>query len=274
MDRPDTTKANEDSPEDPPEKPTTGQWLWSEFKFFSKLGVFILAFLTFVWGHFKIPSESMQPTLEVGDHLYVSKYAYGFSKHSLPYLLHKLPLPEGRVLSKLPKRGDVVVFRNPHTGLVMIKRVVGLPGDRIQVRRGQLFLNDEQVERERLSERLYREHRSQSLSPQRVDVYRQQLPGMKSSFTIYERNDVQILDNTPVFIVPEDSLFFMGDNRDNSIDSRDTRRNKETGLPIGPGIIHMNYVIGRADRMMFSFKKCNRNEGLYCPPKGRWMEKL
>jgi len=69
-----------------------------------------------------------------------------------------------------------------------------------------------------------------------------------------------------LFIVPEDSLFFMGDNRDNSVDSRDTEH--------GPGMVHMNYVMGRADRMMFSLKKCNRNEDLFCPPKGRWMEKL
>ena len=246
------------------EKPSTSEWLWSEFKFFSKLGVFILAFLTLVWGHFKIPSESMQPTLEVGDHLYVSKYAYGFSKHSLPYLLHKLPLPEGRVFSRLPKRGDVVVFRNPKSGIVMIKRTIGLPGDKIQVRQGELFLNGERVNRERIDDRLYREHASQR--PRNVNVYRQTLAGMDDAFIIYEREDSYPLDNTPIFIVPKNALFFMGDNRDNSIDSRD---------PVyGPGIVHMNYVMGRAERMMFSFKKCNRNEDLYCPPKGRWMEKL
>lgn len=241
-----------------------GAWFWSEFKFFAKLGAFILAFVTMVWGHFKIPSESMQPTLEVGDHLYVSKYAYGYSKHSLPYLLHNLPLPEGRIFSRLPKRGDVVVFRNPNSGIVMIKRVVGLPGDQLQIRRGQLYINGEAVERDRLDGRLYREHANQRVRS--VNVYGQSLPDMDESFVIYERDDTHRLDNTPIFIVPDESLFFMGDNRDNSIDSRDPEN--------GPGIVPMDYVMGRADRVMFSFKRCNRNEDLYCPAKKRVMKKL
>ena len=241
-----------------------GAWFWSEFKFFAKLGAFILAFVTLVWGHFKIPSESMQPTLEVGDHLYVSKYAYGYSKHSLPYLLHNLPLPEGRIFSRLPKRGDVVVFRNPNSGIVMIKRVVGLPGDQLQIRRGQLYINGEAVERDRLDGRLYREHANQRVRS--VNVYGQSLPDMDESFVIYERDDTHRLDNTPIFIVPDESLFFMGDNRDNSIDSRDPEN--------GPGIVPMDYVMGRADRVMFSFKRCNRNEDLYCPAKKRVMKKL
>jgi len=264
MDSSETTIPTEETSESPSKKLTPGEWLWSEFKFFAKLSVFILAFLTFVWGHFKIPSESMQPTLEVGDHLYVSKYAYGVSKHSLPYLLHKLPLPDGRLFSHLPDRGDVVVFRNPKSGIVMIKRVAGLPGDKIQIKQGQLYLNDVVVKREKIDGRLYREHATQL--PRSVNVYEQTLPGMKKPFIIYERSDSHALDNTAVFIVPKNALFFMGDNRDNSIDSRDPDR--------GPGIVDMNYVIGRADRMMFSLKKCNRNEDLYCPPKGRWMEKL
>ena len=249
--------------EDSEKRLSIGAWLWSEFKFFAKLGVFILAFITLVWGHFKIPSESMQPTLEVGDHLYVSKYAYGYSKHSLPYLLHKLPLPEGRVFSRLPKRGDVVVFRNPKSGIVMIKRAIGLPGDTLQIRSGELYLNGELVVRERIDGRLYRDHKNGRVV--KVDAYSQTFPGMNDGFTIYERNDVHPLDNTPVFIVEDDSLFFMGDNRDNSIDSRAND---------GPGMVHMNYVMGRADRVMFSFKRCNRDEDLHCPAKGRWMKKL
>lgn len=264
MESPDPTTDAQNASEEAAEPRSIGERVWSEIKFFSKLGAFILAFITLVWGHFKIPSESMQPTLEVGDHLYVSKYAYGYSKHSLPYLLHKLPLPEGRILSRLPKRGDVVVFRNPKTDIIMIKRVIGLPGDELQIRRGQLYLNGEGVARERIDGRLYREHATQRVRS--VNVYTQTLPGMEGEFVIYERDDTYPLDNTPVFIVPEDSLFFMGDNRDNSIDSRDPRN--------GPGIVPMNYVMGRADRVMFSFKRCNRTEDLHCPAKGRFMEKL
>ena len=112
------------------EKPSLGQRIWSEVKFFAGLISFMFVFLTFIWGHYKIPSESMLPTLEVGDHLYVSKFAYGFSRHSPPFGLHKLPfLKEGKIFSKLPERGDVVVFRNPKNDIVMIKRAVGLPGD-------------------------------------------------------------------------------------------------------------------------------------------------
>jgi len=259
-------KAQNSTPdtEEKAEPRSAGAWLWSEFKFFAKLGVFIVAFITLVWGHFKIPSESMQPTLEVGDHLYVSKYAYGYSKHSLPYLLHNLPLPEGRIFSRLPERGDVVVFRNPNTGIIMIKRVVGLPGDTLQVRSGQLYLNSEPIARGKIDGRLYREHATKRVRS--VNVYGQSLPGMTEGFVIYERDDTHRLDNTPAFIIPENSLFFMGDNRDNSIDSRDPQN--------GPGIVPMNYVMGRADRVMFSFKRCNRKEDLYCPPKNRVMKKL
>lgn len=256
--------AASDSPETEAEKLTGGAWVWSEFKFFSGLLVVILAFLTFVWGHFKIPSESMQPTLEVGDHLYVSKYAYGFSKHSLPAILYKLPLPEGRIFAKLPERGDVVVFRNPKSDLVMIKRVVGLPGDRIQTKDGQLYINGTLISRQKFDTRLYRDHKHKRVVS--VEVYTQTLPDSEKDFVIYEKNDVSPLDTTALFIVPEDNLFFMGDSRDNSIDSRDQN--------YGPGPVHINYLIGRADRMMFSFKRCNRDEDLYCPPKGRWMEKL
>jgi len=87
----------------------------SEVKFFAGLFVFIFIFFSTVWGHYKIPSESMLPTLEVGDHVYVSKFTYGYSRHSLPFGAHKLPIADGKQLfSRLPKRGDVVVFRNPY----------------------------------------------------------------------------------------------------------------------------------------------------------------
>lgn len=248
---------------DSPDKRSPVQWLLGEIKFFGGLFLVIIAFLTLVWGHFKIPSESMQPALEVGDHIYVSKFAYGYSKHSLPYLLHKLPLPEGRIFSRLPKRGDVAVFRNQKNELVMIKRVVGLPGDRVQTRGGELYLNGALVPRQQVDARMYRDHPIERVIG--VQVYSQTLPGSDEPFLIYERNDQYPLDDTIVFEVPEDHLFFMGDNRDNSTDSRASD---------GPEMVPMNNLMGRADRMMFSFKRCDRDEDLYCPPKGRFMEKL
>ncbi len=255
----------------------------SELKFLLGLFAFITVFFTFVWGHYKIPSESMQPTLEVGDHLYVSKYAYGYSRYSLPFGFDRLPiLKAGKVMSKLPTRGDVAVFKNPTTGMIMIKRVVGLPGDTIAVTGGRLILNGQMIEREAIGSHLYRQH-SGAFAPKKtglarfnpmawpqgavagVDVYRESWPGEDGSHIIYEQTDQGALDNVGPFSVPEGHVFFMGDNRDNSIDSR--------AGPQGPGLVPLDHLIGRADLMMFSFKRCPEEEGLYCPPK-RWFKKL
>ena len=203
----------------------------------------------------------MQPTLEVGDHLYVSKFAYGYSKHSLPFGLSKLPVPRGKILSKLPRRGDVVVFSNPRTGMIMIKRVVGLPGDTINVNGGRLVINGNMIAREAVANYLYREHRGGVVG---VDVYNETLPDEKQSHAIYEQSGSLSLDNVGPFTVPEGHVFMMGDNRDNSVDSR---------APTGPGMVPLDHLIGRADLMMFSFKRCDKTENLYCPP-SRWAIKM
>lgn len=234
---------------------TLSQRIVSEIKFFVGLIAFVLTFMTLVWGHFKIPSESMQPTLEVGDHLYVSKFSYGYSRHSLPFNFYKLPfLKDGKIFSRLPERGDVAVFRNPVNALVMIKRVVGLPGDTVQVTGGRLILNGTEIPREPLDAFLYREHQGRVVG---VDAYAEQLPGEAQSHIIYEQTDIGFLDNTDLFIVPDGHVFFMGDNRDNSVDSR---------APNGPGIVPVDHLIGRADLMMFSFNRCEVEEGMKCPP--------
>jgi len=238
------------------------QRIWSEIKFFAGLASFMLVFLTFIWGHYKIPSESMLPTLEVGDHLYVSKFAYGYSRHSAPFGLHKLPfLKDGKIFSKLPQRGDVAVFRNPKNNLVMIKRVAGLPGDKIRVYRGRLFINDIIVERDPIDNYLYREHRGRKVG---VDVYGERWPGETDTHRIYEQTDSGSLDDTEEFIVPSQTVFFIGDNRDNSTDSR---------ASLGPGYVPLDHLIGRADLMMFSFKRCAKEPDLRCPPR-RFMKKL
>jgi len=258
-----TDEITSEAPETEAEKPSIGQRIMAEVKFFAGLGVVMLAFLTLVWGHYKIPSESMQPTLEVGDHLYVSKFAYGYSRHSIPFNLHKLPfLKDGKIFSKVPKRGDVAVFRNPKTGVVMIKRVTGLPGDTIRMHRGRLFINDVVVPREEITNYLYRQHLGSVVG---VDVFKESLPGYDQDYLIYEQTDGGNLDTSrEPFVVPEGHVFFMGDNRDNSTDSR---------ASLGPGYVPLDHLIGRADLMMFSFKRCKKEENLYCPP-FRAMKKL
>ena len=244
------------------EKLSLGQRILAEVKFFAGLAVIMLAFLTLVWGHYKIPSESMQPTLEVGDHLYVSKFAYGYSRHSVPFNLHKLPfLKDGKIFSKVPKRGDVAVFRNPKSGIVMIKRVIGLPGDTIRTHRGRLFINDVLVQRENIDNYLYRQHLGSVVG---VDVFNETLPDMEETHIIYEQTDGGNLDSKGPFEVPEGHVFFMGDNRDNSTDSR---------AALGPGYVPLDHLIGRADLMMFSFKRCRKEDNLHCPP-FRAMKKL
>lgn len=266
--------------DDEPEK-TKKEAFLDEVKFFSGMFVFILVFHTFIFGHYKIPSESMQPTLEVGDHLYVSKFAYGYSKHSLPFGIDKLPFwPEGKVLSKVPKRGDVVVFRNPRSGIVMIKRALGMPGDEIVVTRGRFYINGELIERtpvesftyradngpRKFTEKITGRNKDHEQWGYRISVteYTEQWPGQENPHHIYEMTDMENLDNVRPMIVPQDTIFFLGDNRDRSFDSRADR---------GPGFVPFDHLIGRADMMMFSFKKCEKEEGIKCPPR-RFMKRL
>lgn len=262
------------------EKKPFGEVVKDELQFFAGLIAFLLLFHTFLFGHYKIPSESMQPTLEVGDHLYVSKFAYGYSKESLPFGLNALPLPSGKVLSRLPKRGDVVVFRNPRSGIVMIKRALGLPGDEIVVSRGRFYLNGELIDRKKTDEFTYRVDKGPRSIPQiitgrnkdherwgykiTVNEYEEQWPGEDKPHKIFEMSDMANLDNVRPMIVPADTVFFMGDARDRSLDSRAID---------GPGFVPVDHLIGRADRMMFSFKKCPDEAGIYCP-KRRFMQGL
>jgi signal peptidase I len=181
---------------------------------------------------FYVPSASMEPTLLIGDALLASKYPYGYSTASLP--IH-VSFPEtSRVFGELPKRGDVVVFRWPgDRSQVWVKRVIGLPGDRIQMRAGRLYINDALVARRSIG---------------RFDgdqLYVETLPNGREH-EIIEISDADRHDDTPVFTVPAGHYFMMGDNRDNSLDSR---------IPTvegGVGFVPEENLVARADRLLFS----------------------
>lgn len=263
-----TERASQAVDQDAGEKQPKKVTLKSELRFYGIFFLCFLVFTTFGWGHYRIPSESMQPTLEVGDRLYVSKFAYGYSRHDLPFGGKLGFLGDGVINPSLPERGDVVVFRHPKSGIVMIKRAVGLPGDEIQYRGGRLYINGQLIERTQVDKFKYREHKVKYNRPEpdivEVTVYEEQWPGEEKPHRIFEQQDYARLDSIEPKIVPEGTLFFIGDNRDNSTDSRDDN---------GPGFVPLDHVIGRAEMMVLSFKRCKEEPGVRCPG-SRWFLKL
>ena len=185
---------------------------------------------------FRIPSGSMYPTLEVGDYLFVSKYTYGYSKHSFPASL--MPI-KGRIFSSVPERGDIVVFKFPVDNKTdFIKRVVGLPGDTIEVRRGVLYINDKAVERKEVGSYKVDEF---VVRPETYTEYEEILPnGVKHKILEISDHEAQV-DNTTKVTVPENHLFVMGDNRDRSDDSR-----------VSVGFVPMENLVGKARFLFFS----------------------
>lgn len=170
---------------------------------------------TFWFEPFKIPSGSMYPTLEVGDFLFVSKYTYGYSKHSFPF---SFPEFSGRIWQDLPERGDVVVFKFPKDNKTdYIKRIIGLPGDKVQVKNGRLYINGKMMERKDAKTYVIDEY---ILFPKKFTEYTEVLPEGRTH-QILEHSDEEFqIDNTPEFTIPAEHYFMMGDNRDNSNDSR------------------------------------------------------
>jgi signal peptidase I len=197
----------------------------------------ILAFVirTLFFQPFSIPSGSMRPTLLEGDYLFVSKYAYGYANASIPL---SPKIFEGRIWGGTPERGDVVVFKYPpNPKQDYIKRVIGLPGDRIQMKDGVLFLNGEAVKREKTRE-IDNVDITEEARP--VEVYRETLPNGVSYDTLDLFPNTQA-DNTEEVTVPPGHYFMMGDNRDNSQDSR-----------FGVGFVPEDHLVGRANVVFFS----------------------
>ena len=226
------------------------------FVFLLKLVLIVVVFRSFVFSPFNIPSESMLPRLMNGDYLLAAKWPYGFSKYSLPF---SLPLLPGRYFAHQPERGDVVIFKAPPLDDVdYIKRVIGLPGDQIQVIGGQVNINGKPVPKVRIADfeapispnthcylPQFEASRPDGSHYCHYPRYRETLPGGRS----YNVLDLGITpqDNTAPIIVPEGHLFMMGDNRDNSLDSR---------FPAVPGqgigMVPQDNLIGKASIMMFS----------------------
>ncbi len=191
---------------------------------------------TFLYEPFKIPSGSMYPSLYVGDFLFVSKYTYGYSKHSFPF---SMPLFNGRIWSDEPQRGDVVVFKFPQDNKTdYIKRVIGLPGDKIKLENGRLYINGVLVEREPIDDFVLRDKYG---NVERFRQYIETLPnGVKHN--IIEVSDSEIYDDVPELTVPEGNYFMMGDNRDRSDDSR-----------VNVGFVPFENLVGKARVLFFSY---------------------
>jgi signal peptidase I len=207
---------------------------------------------TFAYEPFSIPSGSMLPGLQVGDYLFVSKFSYGYSRYSFPWSPNLFP---GRIFSSQPQRGDVVVFRLPSDPKVdYIKRVIGLPGDTIRVKDGRLFINGKIVERRRAGQKVVQDEGGSG--DVLYHVYTETLPNARS-YHIYEQSDdYPGSDNTHEYVVPRAHYFMMGDNRDNSCDSRFNESYNPGGA--GPrcrqvvGFVPEANLVGRGQFIFFS----------------------
>lgn len=203
--------------------------------------VIALGFRSILFEPFNIPSGSMIPTLLVGDYLFVSKYSYGYSRYSFPF--GAVPF-DGRFFSDEPERGDVVVFRLPaNTSVDYIKRVVGLPGDKIQLKQGRLHINGVQLERRIVGTKTIPSSYGQTT----VTAYEEVMDNGKK-YIIHEFSDKDRMDNTATYEVPEGHYFMMGDNRDRSKDSRF----------LDVGTIPLENLIGRAEFTFFSVDQSAR----------------
>lgn len=188
---------------------------------------------------FYIPSSSMEPTLLVGDRLFVTKYSYGYSKHSFPF---SPPIFSNRLMFSEPERGDVVVFKTPLDNRTdYIKRLIGLPGDRVQFIETNLYLNNSEIMKSRISknDKIY-------CGKNTIDVFtfKEKLPNGKVFTSVYLKEFSY--KNSDIFIVPEDHYFFLGDNRDCSKDSR---------FLSSVGYVHKDNLVGKAQFVFFSSDK-------------------
>ncbi len=223
--------------------------------FLVKLVLIVVILRSFIFSPFNIPSESMLPRLLDGDYLLAAKWPYGFSKYSLPF---SLPLIPGRILAHQPERGDVVIFKAPaDLSQDWIKRVIGLPGDQVQMIHGQVFLNGKAVPKVKVADfelpvspnthcyaAQFQKTRADGTAVCSYPQFRETLPNGKS-YDVLDLGPMAQDDTSPV-LVPEGDVFVMGDNRDNSMDSRFSAASG------GVGLLPQRNLVGRAMVMMFS----------------------
>lgn len=206
---------------------------WDMVKIIVQALLIALVLRTFLFQSYNIPSGSMIPTLLIQDFLFVSKYSYGFSRYSMPF---NLPLFSGRILASEPKRGDVIVFKKPtDVSQDFIKRLIGLPGDKIQMKAGRLYINGEVVPRERIDDFISNGYK--------IPRYIETLPNGVKHPVLEAEGDDGMLDNTEVYTVPAGHYFMMGDNRDNSQDSR---------VLTEVGYVPFDNLVGRAEVIFLS----------------------
>lgn len=236
-------------------------WLFDTAKTFALVFAVMLIPRTVLCQPFTIPSGSMEPTLQVGDYLLVSKYPYGWSRHSAPL---SPPLGKGRLRGHAPERGDIVVFKKPGDARTdIIKRLVGLPGDRLQVVGGVLRINGKPVRRQALSDTLEQGPYGETM---RVNRFVETLPNGKTFVTNSYGRDTAA-GNTGVYVVPANCYFMMGDNRDNSLDSRfdpgaapagesscpwNSELDRYLPAETGMGFVPFDNLVGRAEMVLFS----------------------
>jgi signal peptidase I len=226
------------------------------FRFLLKLALVVLILRSFIFAPFSIPSESMLPRLLIGDYLFVSKWNYGYSRWSLP---GGVPLIPGRIFGSTPTRGDVVVFRAPEVlDHDVIKRVIGLPGETIQMRQGIVYLNGKAIPKQRIADftiPLTANFNAEKCGAPFVDVvanvqicryprFRETLPGGRS-YEVIDQAELPDRDDTGLYTIPAGHIFVMGDNRDDSGDSR-------FPAPNGMGYVPLENVEGKAVVNFFS----------------------